>query len=87
MSYLSPNRGDQMIDIQILWGIALLLLGIIGYFIKTTFNRFERKLDEKLDKIICTEKNGSVNNRCDLIFKHKHAPIDPNGRGGEVIIP
>jgi hypothetical protein len=76
-----------MDESRILWGLSVFLLGIVSFFFKTTLARIEKRLDTKLDAVICMERNAAVNKECDVLYKHKHAPATTDGRGGEVIFP
>jgi hypothetical protein len=78
--------GD-MDNVQLLWGINTLLLVILGFFIRMWISRLEKHVDEKLDTILCEERHALTTTSCDKLFRHKHAPVHPDGRGGEVILP
>jgi hypothetical protein len=81
-------------DVQTLvWAnsVLLLIIGgiltILGFFIRGWIAKTEKKLEAKLDKVLCDERHDSSVDNCKQLFKHKHAPVTPEGRGGEVIIP
>jgi hypothetical protein len=76
-----------MNEAKILWGLSVFLLGIVSFFFKTTLAAFEKRLDLKLDSMLCQERNAVVAKDCNVLFKHKHAPVTEDGRGGEVIFP
>ncbi len=79
---------------QILWGINSLLLALLGFFGKIWISRLsadmikmDGKIDVKLDILLCNERHGLSLQSCKELFRHKHSPCTPEGRGGEVIIP
>jgi hypothetical protein len=76
-----------MNEAKILWGLSVFLLGIVSFFFKTTLAAFEKRLDAKLDSMLCQERNAAIVKDCNVLFKHKHAPTTEEGRGGEVIFP
>lgn len=84
----------RMDTVQILlWAIGGLvaILGVAvvinGFFMKSWIQGIEKKIEKKLDAFLCEERNGDVRSKCDILFRHKHAPVRPDGTGGEVIIP
>ena len=81
-------------DIQTLvWANSVLLiiigglLAILGFFIKGWIAKTDTKLDLKLDKLLCDERHDATSSDCKQLWRHKHAPVYPDGRGGEVINP
>jgi len=70
---------------QLLAGINTILLAVLGFFIKSWVTKLEKRLDGKIDVILCGERHGSTEKSCDILFHHRHAPVHPDGRGGEVI--
>ena len=83
-----------MDDARLLWGINTALLAILGFFVKIWIKRLsddaakiEAKIENKLDILLCTERHGASIESCEKLFRHKHAPVTADGRGGEVVIP
>lgn len=73
-------------------GVAALVV-IVGSLLKIGLNTLEKKLDTqdrkiegKLDTLLCVERHETNVASCDKLFKHKHALTYADGRGGEVII-
>lgn len=74
-------------------GVAALVV-IVGSLLKVGLNALEKKLDAqdrkiegKLDALLCVERHETNVVSCEKLFKHKHAPTYTDGRGGEVIVP
>jgi len=72
----------------ILWAACTTSAAVAVYFVKIWINRLARdlekmeaKLEGKLDKILCDERNSKLEISCDKLWKHKHAGT------GEVILP
>jgi hypothetical protein len=70
------------------------LLTVLGFFIRGWISKTDKKieatdvkLDGKLDKILCGERHEDTKEKLAELWKHKHAPIYQEGRGGEVITP
>lgn len=75
-----------------LWGLNTILLAVLGFFVKNwisaqaiQFDKMEKRLDQKLDSITCTERNSAMKSECKSLKHHRHAPITGD-KGGEVII-
>ena len=78
---------------QILWGLNSFLFIICFFFVRVwinslgkTMDKMEMRLNLKLDAIVCVERHSDMKAACAIMTKHKHAPVTPNGLGGEVII-
>ncbi len=83
-----------MDNAQLLWGINTVLLVILGFFVKIWIARLsadaakmETKVEGKLDLLLCVERHGISTTACAKLFGHRHSPCQPDGRGGEVIMP
>lgn len=72
---------------QLLLGVNAILITSLGFFIKSWIGKMEKKLDGKLDAVLCGERHERSSVSCDKLFRHRHAPSLPDSRGGEVIIP
>jgi hypothetical protein len=85
---------DEGLVIKGLIGLLGILITIIGAMLKIgqtnlgkKFDKMEERIEEKLDATLCVERHDKSTDSCKQLFKHKHAPCFPDGRGGEVIIP
>jgi hypothetical protein len=72
---------------QLLWGVNTLLIGILGAMVRHWISNLEKKIEAKLDTILCIERHATSTENCEKLFKHRHAPLFGEGKGGEVIIP
>lgn len=76
-----------MTEVQILWSINTGLLGVLFYFVKTYFTKLDSKMDKKVDEKSCNERHLAQTVNCNSLMRHKHAPKNDYGTGGEVILP
>jgi ABC-type nickel/cobalt efflux system permease component RcnA len=76
----------------------LLLIGglfaIVSFFVRDWMKTKDKKDDEiahklesKLDAVLCRERHGRSTDENEAMAHHKHAPVRPDGTGGEVIHP
>jgi hypothetical protein len=64
---------------HLLWAVNSLLIVGVGFFIKSWIGSVESRLEAKLDKTICEERDGHHCKEIEKLEKHKHAST------GEVI--
>jgi hypothetical protein len=69
-----------MENVQTLWGINSILLLVLGFFIRGWITKMEKKIEAKLDAVTCTERHELSSEKCEKLFRHRHATT------GEVII-
>jgi hypothetical protein len=74
-------------EARVLWVTSSILLGATTFFIKAWVVRVEKRIDMKVDSLMCSERHALVREYIEKLQKHRHAPVRDDGRGGEVILP
>ena len=75
----------ESLVIKLLLAAIVIFINLVGYLLKCRIDKVEKDITDKVSAEKCGLLHTSVVDDVNDIKHHKHAPVTPDGRGGEVI--